>query len=175
MISQPMNMKCPFCGHYKVEMITEIDPFNFGYHEITKYRCSQCGHTIEPPRGVTYLNSTDSSYTTASSAEKYCQNCNTKMEPFGDKWLSCPKCGYGYMDYIGDTPKDNLFIPCDNAWGVGYAYGSLEPDPFTVEIGNCNKIKLGHKELDINFEFDAKKIENIDTIIINGHKFVREK
>jgi hypothetical protein len=28
--------------------------------------------------------------------------------------------------------------------------------------------------MDIDFEFDTKKIENINTIIINGHKFVRD-
>ena len=115
------------------------------------------------------------SHNTTGSAYKYCPTCNIKMEPFGDKWLTCPNCHYGYMDYIGDPPADNFFVPCDNTWGVGYTHGSLEPDPFTIEIGNCKTIKLGHKELDVNFELDAKKIENINTIIINGHTFVREK
>lgn len=162
MISQPLNKNCPVCGGYVY--VTDIGA------EI----CQSCGYVI--PLATFATTSTDYSHNTAGSAYKYCNNCKTKMEKFGDTdWWECPNCHYGYMDYIGDPPKDNLFIPCDNAWGVGYAHGSLEPDPFTVEIGNCKTIKLGHKELDINFEFDAKKIENIDTIIINGHKFVRER
>ena len=116
------------------------------------------------------------SINSTSNAEKYCWNCNTKMEPFGDGSLwECPNCHYGCMDYIGDLPKDNLFIPCDNTWGVSTIKAPDPLEPFTVEISNCTKIKLGHKSLDIDFEFDAKKIENINTIIINGHKFVRDK
>ena len=110
-----------------------------------------------------------------SGAEKYCPLCNTRLEmAMGNNCWECPSCGYGYIDYIGDPPKDNFFVPCDNAWGVGYAHGKglMELDEFVIT--NCEKIKMHHKEMDIDFEFDTKKIENINTIIINGHKFVRE-
>lgn len=46
--------------------------------------------------------------------------------------------------------------------------------PFTVRIVNCKKIQLHHKEIDVEFELDADKFENIDTIIINGYKYVKK-
>lgn len=190
MFNKPLNMQCPYCGQHQVEAITQIDPMSFNYHEITKTICMFCGKVIEPSEKVTYSNSTDSSYTAVSSKDKFCAYCNTKMEPFGDgSWWSCPKCGYGYMDYIGDLPKElsdeevevskkifegKLHIPCDNVWGVGKIAVTDPIAQNTLTIERCEKIKMHHKEMDIDFEFDTKKIENINTIIINGHKFVRE-
>jgi hypothetical protein len=149
-----------------------------------------CGKVIEPSEQTTYSNTMDSSYNAISSKDKYCQNCNTKMKPLGDSgWWSCPNCDYGYMDYIGD-PKQfsdediemskkifegKLHIPCDNVWGVGKIAVTDPIAQNTLTIERCEKIKMHHKEMDIDFEFDTKKIENINTIIINGHKFVREK
>ena len=189
MLNKKLNMACPYCGQHQVEVITEIDPMSFNYHEVTKTMCMFCGKVIEPSEKVTYSNSTDSSYTAVSSKDKFCAYCNTKMEPFGDgSWWSCPKCGYGYMDYIGDLPKTKQFsneevemskhifegklhIPCDNTWGIGV--GKIEPMPYTLQI-DTDLIKLKHKEMELEFEFEPDKLENIDTLIINGHRFVRE-
>jgi hypothetical protein len=59
-------------------------------------------------------------------------------------------------------------------WAVGKLITD-QPLQNTLTITNCNKIRLQHKETEIDFEFDTKKLENIDTIIINGFKYVKEK
>ena len=46
MINQPLNMQCPHCGQHKVEMITEIDPMSFNYHEIHKAMFKFCCKVI---------------------------------------------------------------------------------------------------------------------------------
>ena len=167
-MSQYVNKNCPICGGYVYlnTIGTEI--------------CQSCGYTL-PFTTNSYSNKS------TSSADKYCQNCNTKMVPLGDGgWWDCPQCGYGYMDYIGDLPDDitdmskkifegKMHIPCDNVWGVGKIAIAENMSPQTLTITNCEKIKLKHKEMDIDFEFDTSKLENIDTIIINGHKYVKEK
>lgn len=189
MINKKLNMTCPYCGQHQVEVITEIDPMSFAYHEITKTVCMFCGKVIEPTEQVTYSNVTDSSYTAVSSNDKYCQNCNTKMEPFGDNgWWSCPKCGYGYMDYIGDLPKElsdeevemskkifegKLHIPCDNVWGVG-KINTKDLMSNTLQFDRCERIIFRDKTLDFQFEIPEERYRDIDTIIVNGHKFVRE-
>ena len=59
--------------------------------------------------------------------------------------------------------------------GIGTAWGRFDPElmPFTLQI-DTNLIKLRHKEMDIEFDLEPGKLENIDTIIINGHKYVKE-
>ena len=182
MCSQPSNMQCPHCNRYSVERVSQMNPMDYNIQ--VKYICTNCGREVLDPDSVTYSNSSDGTYTSASSADKYCENCNTKMVQY-DSWWECPNCHYGYIDYIGDPPQDNiemskkifegkLHIPCDNVWGVGK---TTITDPIaqnTLTIERCEKIKMHHKEMDIDFEFDTKKIENINTIIINGYKFVRE-
>jgi predicted RNA-binding Zn-ribbon protein involved in translation (DUF1610 family) len=191
MLNRKLNMACPYCGQHQVELITEIDPMSFNYHELTKMVCMFCGKVIEPSEVVTYSNSTDSSYTTAGSAYKYCDRCNTKMEKFGGTdWWMCPNCHYGYMDYIGDLPKESpneevemskkmfegkLHIPCDNAWGVDV--GKINNKDLlsnTLQFDRCEKIIFRDKTLDFIFEIPEERYKDIDTIIVNGHKFVRE-
>ena len=191
MLNKKLNMACPYCGQHQVEIITEIDPMSFNYQERTKTMCMFCGKVIEPIEKVTYSNVIDSSYAVTSSSHKDCQNCNTKMEQFGDNgFWSCPKCGYGYMDYIGDLPKQfsddelemtkkmfdgTLHIPCDNTLGI--AVGKLAEDLMsnTLQFDRCEKIIFRDKTLDFVFEIPDERYKDIDTIIVNGHKFVREK
>ena len=68
-----INKICPVCHNNKVEL-----------SELGTEICTQCRYVLPGPTYAT--NST-------SSAEKYCPNCNTKMEPFGDKWF--PPLGAG--------------------------------------------------------------------------------
>ena len=65
-----------------------------------------------------------------------------------------------------------LHIPCDNVWGVGVS--KAESLPYTLQI-DTDLIKLRHKEMELEFELDTDKLQNIDTIIINGYKYVKEK
>ena len=47
MLNKPLNMQCPYCGQHQVEVITQIDPMSFNYHEVTKTICTFCGKIIE--------------------------------------------------------------------------------------------------------------------------------
>ena len=191
MLNKPLNMQCPYCGQHKVEVITEIDPMSFNYHEVTKTICMWCGKVIEPTEKVTYSNSTDdcstdSSYATSTSAEKYCLNCNTKLERNG-AWWHCPNCHYGQMDYIGDPKhfsdediemskkifEGKLHTPCDNVWGVG-KINTEDLMSNTLQFDRCERIIFRDKTLDFVFEIPDERYKDIDTIIVNGIKFVRD-
>lgn len=168
-----LNKNCPVCGGYVVLL-------DNGY-EI----CEKC-HYVLP--SSTHVQMSDS--TKASSSEKYCDRCNIKLEPFGDWWV-CPKCGYGYKITTGDPPElteeyikeikemaekitsTHFYTRDDNhAFTVGKAISSVEPQ--TLTITNCEKFKVQLREIDIEFELEPDKLENIDTLIINGYKYVKE-
>ena len=83
---------------------------------------------------------------------------------------------YKCLDCGNNVEKvDSLYVPCDNAWGVGYAHGALEPQKQTLTITNCEKFKVQLKEIDVEFELEPDTLENIDIIIINGHKYIKDK
>lgn len=84
----------------------------------------------------------------------------------------CDECDCGGNEYLCDfyPEKRKVTVECNIAHSI---YDNLEPR--TIVIGNCEKIKLHHKELDIDFEFPAKVFESIDTITINGVKYLKEK
>lgn len=156
---QYVNKNCPVCGGYVVLLTsgTEI--------------CEKC-HYVLP-------NSNWLESTSATSGEKTCKVCGQTMarNTVGLYAWTCPKCGYHYELTTGDPPQDicTMCLPADNSWGVSTIKSPDPLEPFTVEIGNCKCIKLGHKELDIEFELEPDKLENINTLIINGHKYVKEK
>lgn len=153
-MSYYINKICPICHNDKVEL-----------SELGTEICTQCRYVIPGPTYAT--NST-------SSAERYCVNCHTKLEQNGS-WWECPNCHYGHLDYIGDPPQDisELYIKSD---GVGIAWGRFNPDliPHTLQI-DTELIRLRHKEMELEFELEPDKLANIDTIVINGYKYVKEK
>ena len=55
---------------------------------------------------------------------------------------------------------------------TGLAVGSVDIEPCTLQI-DTNLIRLHHKELEIDFELDPKKLKSVDTIIINGYKYIK--
>lgn len=147
-----LNIKCPVCGGYIVLLDNGSE------------MCEKC-HYVLP-------SSTHASDATkASSSDMYCDRCRTKLEQSGDWWI-CPECHYGYMVAIEDLPKDIYW-----ADGVAHAWGKLDPNlsPQTLTITSCEKFKVQLKEIDIEFELDPNKLENIDTLIINGYKYRKEK
>ena len=173
----PVNKNCPICGGYvySTDIGTEI--------------CQTCGHVIAQSTFAT--TSTSYTYASTSAADKYCYNCNTKMEKIGDGgWWECPNCHYGCMDYIGDLPKElteeeieiskhifgnSLHIPCDNN---GLAVGKISNEDLlsnTLQFDRCKKIIFRDKTLDFVFEIPDERYKDIDTIIVNGHKFTKEK
>lgn len=182
MLSSPTNRKCPYCNKYSIDKMIRNNPINYEIEE--KFVCTSCSRQID----VDELYQTDSA-NSASSADKYCQNCNTKMEPFGDgSWWSCPKCGYGYMDYIGDPPQlseedaekvqelfsSSFYIKDEES---KFAVGKIDTEDLmsnTLQFDRCERIIFRDKTLDFVFEIPDEQYKNIDTIIVNGHKFVRE-
>jgi hypothetical protein len=103
--------------------------------------------------------------------------------------LVCPICGgkVRHHLYLNICENCNFALPNSNAAqavlydinssGTGIAYGGINPEDLvskTLSI-DCELITLHHKELDIEFELKPEKLENIDIIEINGHRFVRDK
>ena len=74
----------------------------------------------------------------------------------------CPSCN---EDMFSDKVK--LFTK-----EAGLAVGRAEPTPKSLVI-NCEKIVLEQKSLGITVDI-SENIDNIDTVEINGTKFVRE-
>lgn len=67
---------------------------------------------------------------------------------------------------LGGSRWDDELTPLDDDW---YAYKTeqeLKDDP----IHNWDR----DKTLDFQFEIPEERYKDIDTIIVNGHKFVRE-
>ena len=58
----------------------------------------------------------------------------------------------------------------------GVAYGKLEFNPWTtLTIENCEKIILKPKGIEFEAELPTKHFDEIEEIVINGIKFVKEK
>ena len=74
----------------------------------------------------------------------------------------CPRCN---EDMFSDKTK--LFTK-----EAGFAIGQAEPTSKSLVI-NCEKIVLEQKSLGITVDI-SENIDNIDTVEINGAKFVRE-
>lgn len=82
------------------------------------------------------------------------------------------------MTNLSEIDADNVVIGTYPTQAGNWAVGKLVTDQSllnTLTITNCSKIRLQHKETEIDFEFDTKKLENIDTIIINGFKYIKER
>ena len=160
-MSQPLNKNCPICGGYV-------------YLMHGKQICCACGYIIP---GSTQAVKSSGYSNKSTSNDKYCPTCNVKMELFGDKWLTCPNCHYGYMDYIGD-PKEldeeelkqaqklfesNLYIHND-----GLAVGKINAEDLlsnTLQFDRCEKIIFKDKTLDFIFEIPDERYKDIDTVI----------
>ena len=57
---------------------------------------------------------------------------------------------------------------------TGLAVGKLDIEPCTLQI-DTSLIRLCHKELEIAFELQPDKLKNVDTVIINGYKYIKVK
>lgn len=162
-----LNKNCPVCGGVVILLDNGTE------------MCERCPYILS---GSTQAQMSDSSK--SSSSDKYCERCHTRLTQDGDWWI-CPECGYGYRITTGDPPelteeyikemaKKIAATPLyfsDTA--VGKAIGSLEPQ--TLTITNCEKFRVQLREIDVEFELEPDKLENIDTLIINGYKYVKEK
>lgn len=151
-MTQYVNKNCPHCGGYMMLSV-------LGYEV-----CENCGYA---PGSTT---------STSSNLLELCDRCGVALQVWGD-WKVCPRCGYGSLLQIGDLPNDFTIpnIHNDCGWVADYIYSIKPIDADTLTITNCEKFKVQLREIDIEFELDADKLENIDTIIINGYKYVKEK
>lgn len=93
---------------------------------------------------------------------------------------NCPVCGgYVVINALGDEmcEKCHYILPTTThaiiSDGEVPCFGKLEPEKYVLRI-DVEMIKLSHKELEIEFELDPNKLDKISTIIINGHKYVKE-
>lgn len=107
-----------------------------------------------------------------------CLHCGKIMDA---EELSC-------MDYTRDLPKEiqlteeemerskqlwesSFFIRDDES---KLAIGSIEDLKNTIQFNRCERIIFRDKTLDFVFEIPEERYKDIDTIIVNGHKFVRD-
>ncbi len=148
---QYVNKLCPVCKGYVI------------INELGDEMCESCRYTLP-----TYTHVE----TSVPSTSETCKRCGTILEHDGD-WKVCPRCHYGSIITAGDPPE----YPYWKADGEAHAWGKLDPDlsPQTLTITNCDKFKVQLREIDIEFELDPDKLENIDTLIINGYKYRKEK
>lgn len=162
-----LDKPCPICGGFVVLLDSGIE------------MCEKCHYTL--PSHYNTFQMLDS--TKASSSNKYCERCHTRLTQEGDWWV-CPECDYRCRITTGDPPelteeyikemaKKIINSTLYSTTAVGKAIGSVEPQ--TLTITNCEKFKVQLRELDIEFELEPDKLENIDTLIINGYKYVKEK
>jgi DNA-directed RNA polymerase subunit M/transcription elongation factor TFIIS len=118
--------------------------------------------------------------------ENSCPLCGDllRIEPFS-QWWYCDRCGYEKQAEQPELSSEDhekikellnsksLSVMPESACCIGQAISSLEPQ--TLTITNCEKITMHHRELDIDFELSPDRLENIDTLILNGYKYIKEK
>jgi hypothetical protein len=105
-----------------------------------------------------------------------CPVCGGRLKEYIDM-VVCENCTYNELrteKYPPSVTMEQIKNLYEGHLVNTEVFGSWDIQPNTLQI-NCELIKITHKELDIEFEFNTKKLENIDTIEINGHRFVREK
>lgn len=111
--------------------------------------------------------------------DKICNRCGGYLKSFTHK-VVCINCGNEVAKEeifrsSSTSSSNSLTLPCDNLRSITKT-DAEESDLIsykTITILDCKKIKLQHKEIDVEFELDAEKLKNIDTIIINGHKYTK--
>ena len=103
-----------------------------------------------------------------SDASK-CANFNKRDDALDDLGLFVDKSEVSDNDVYIDTP---LFIPHDSVWAVG-KLDTADLMSNTMEIVGCERIIFKDKTLDFQFEIGHDQYKDINTIIINGIKFVR--
>ena len=80
----------------------------------------------------------------------------------------CPRCNEAMFKNEATYREEPRLFTND----TGFAIGRAEPTPKSLVI-NCEKIVLEQRSLGITVDI-SENIDNIDTVEINGAKFVRE-
>ena len=104
-----------------------------------------------------------------------CPNCTSYESCTQMGWSNADQCASFKQrdDVIFANGYEQLFVPSDSAWAVG----TLNVENLmsnTMEIKNCERIIFRDKTLDFQFEIGHDKYKDINTIIVNGIKFVKE-
>ena len=104
--------------------------------------------------------------------DKLCPVCGGRVRHYFD-FDVCERCHYT----LPDSNATQAVLYDIKSDGTSLAYGSISQSdliPNMLKI-DCEKIRLFQKGLDIEFDIDPKKLENIDVIEINGYRFIKEK
>lgn len=105
-----------------------------------------------------------------------CPVCGGRLKEYIDM-VVCEGCTYNELkteNYPPSVTTEQIKKLWEDHFVNTGVLGSWDIQPNTLQI-NCELIKITHRELDIEFELNTKKLENIDTIEINGHRFVGDK
>lgn len=105
-----------------------------------------------------------------------CPVCGGRLKEYIDM-VVCEDCTYNELKtekYPPSISMEQIEKLCKGNFVNSQIVGSWDMKPNTLQI-DCDLIKINHKELNIEFEFDTKKLKHIDIVEINGHRFVRDK
>jgi ribosomal protein S27AE len=93
----------------------------------------------------------------------------------------CPSCGGNAVVLLA-----NGSVMCEKChhilsvsttafvnFGETYNFDRLELESHTLYI-DTKMIKLKQKDLELELEFEVNKLDKINTIVINGYKYVKE-
>lgn len=72
-----------------------------------------------------------------------------------------------------NTVDFSFFIPNDSEWAIG-KINAEDLMSNTLQIDKCERIIFRDRTLDFQFEIGHDQYKDIDTIIVNGIKFVKE-
>lgn len=108
-----------------------------------------------------------------------CPNCSFFISPKTNivGYVQCGNCGY-----IFPEPPEPIEIPSTviaTGWSedicpVATAIGRHSMEPDTLIIERCSKLKVEHNGIEIEFPLDSNILKSINTIEINGFKYVKE-
>ena len=86
----------------------------------------------------------------------------------------CGKCGYVFPGESEGTATVTANGWNKDVFPTATAIGKYCSDPDTLIIQRCSKLKVEHNGIEIEFPFDNSILKSINTIEINGFKYVKE-
>lgn len=108
-----------------------------------------------------------------------CPSCSYLISPktnvFG--YEQCVNCGYVFQEQSEPVEISSAIV--EKYWNeaispVATAIGRHSMEPDTLIIERCSKLKVEHNGIEIDFPLDDYILKSINTIEINGFKYVKE-
>lgn len=108
-----------------------------------------------------------------------CPNCSFFISPKTNilGYEQCVNCGYVFPEKPEPVEIPSAVIATE--WNteispVATAIGRHNMEPDTLTIQRCSKLKVEHNGIEIEFPLDDYILKSINTIEINGFKYVKE-